>query len=77
MVTIDDEHIRFSKLNRLALYRGIYTRVAQSLGIDRSFVSRVASGQRRSARVEDALLKEIQRIEKLAGKPPQKRKTGK
>ena len=69
MVTNDDEHIRFSKLNRLSLYRGIYTRVAEHLGIDRSFVSRVASGQRRSARVEDALLKEIQRIEKISSKP--------
>lgn len=55
-------------LVRHALYRGVYSRVARQLGIDRSYVSRVASGQRRSARVEAALLKEIRRIEKLAGR---------
>lgn len=48
-------------------YRGIYSRVARQLGIDRSYVSRVASGERRSPKVEAALLKEIRRIEKLNG----------
>jgi hypothetical protein len=52
-------------LIRHSLYRGIYSRVARQLGIDRSYVSRVASGQRRSAKVEAALLKEIKRIEKI------------
>ncbi|MCU1285796.1 MAG: hypothetical protein JWO13_2146 [Acidobacteriales bacterium] len=52
-------------LIRPALYRGIYSRVARQLGIDRSYVSRVASGQRRSPEVEAALLKEIKRIEKI------------
>jgi hypothetical protein len=33
--------------------------------VDRSYVSRVASGERRSAKVEAALLKEIKRIEKI------------
>ena len=39
MVTNDAEHTKFSKLNRVSLYRGIYTRVAYELGVDRSFVS--------------------------------------
>jgi hypothetical protein len=52
------------KLNRLSLYRGIYSRVARQLDIDPSYVSRVARGERQSAKVEAALLKEMQRIEK-------------
>jgi transcriptional regulator with XRE-family HTH domain len=52
------------KLNRLSLYRGIYSRVARQLGIDPSYVSRVARGERKSEKVEAALLKEIRRIEK-------------
>jgi hypothetical protein len=55
-----------SKLNRLSLYRGIYSRVARKLGTDPSYVSRVARGERRSEKVEAALLKEMQRIEKGA-----------
>lgn len=55
-----------SKLNRLSLYRGIYSRVARQLEIDPSYVSRVARGERRSTKVEAALLKEIRRIEKGA-----------
>jgi hypothetical protein len=57
-----------SELLRHTLYRGVYSRVAKQLGLDRSYVSRVASGQRRSKKVEAALLAEIKRIEKIAGK---------
>lgn len=53
-----------SALVRLSLYRGIYSRVARQLGIDPSYVSRVARGERRSIKVEEALIKEIKRIEK-------------
>ena len=59
-------NIKNTKLNRLSLYRGIYSRVAKELGIDPSYVSRVARGERQSAKVEAALLKEIRRIEKGA-----------
>jgi transcriptional regulator with XRE-family HTH domain len=52
-------------LVRHSLFRGIYSRVARQLGVDRSYVSRVASGERRSAKVEAALLNEIKRIEKI------------
>jgi transcriptional regulator with XRE-family HTH domain len=55
-------------LNRHRLYRGIYSRVAKQLGIDRSYVSRVASGERKSERVEKALMRELQRIEKMMKK---------
>lgn len=60
------DHTKNPKLNRLSLYRGIYSRVARQLGIDPSYVSRVARGERQSAKVRDALLKEIRRIEKSA-----------
>lgn len=42
---------------------GIYTRVARRLGVHRSFVSRVAHGERRSEPVEDGLLAEFKRVE--------------
>lgn len=68
MGTNGDNSNMTSVLARHSLYRGIYSRVAQQLGVDRSYVSRVANGQRRSAKVEKALLKEINRIEKLSRK---------
>jgi transcriptional regulator with XRE-family HTH domain len=55
-------------LNRHQLYRGIYSRVAKELGIDRSYVSRVASGERKSEKVQKALLRELQRVEKIMKK---------
>ena len=48
-----------------ARYRGLYSRVARQLGVDRSYVSRVARGERRSRRVENALRAEVKRIRKL------------
>lgn len=51
-------------LERYRRYRGLYSRVARQLGVDRSLVSRVARGQRRSKRIEAALEAELSRIEK-------------
>ncbi len=51
-------------LARVERYRGLYARVARELGVDRSFVSRVARGERRSKDVEQALERELRRIEK-------------
>lgn len=65
MVTNADNGITNPVLVRHSLYRGIYSRVARELGIDRSYVSRVANGLRRSKKVEAALLREIKRIERL------------
>jgi hypothetical protein len=64
-------------LVRHSLYRGVFSRVAKELGIDRSYVSRVASGERKSDKVEAALLKEIERIEKLTGMDGAKRSNNK
>lgn len=54
---------RLRKLNALVeSVCGIYTRVARRLGVHRSFVSRVARGERRSGPVEDGLLAELKRV---------------
>ncbi len=49
-------------LPSVSLFRGIYNRVAQRLGVDPSYVSRVARGERTSATVEKALADEVQVI---------------
>src|SRR5271155_160176 len=43
----------------LAVFRGIYQRVASKLGVDPSFVSRVARGERKSPAVLSALQEEM------------------
>ncbi|MGE5205398.1 MAG: response regulator [Chlamydiota bacterium] len=45
------------------VFRGIYSRVAKQLGVDRSYVSRVARGERRSKEIEKALRAELRRVE--------------
>jgi hypothetical protein len=46
----------------VSLFRGIYNRVAKRLGVDPSYVSRVARGERKSAVVEKALTEEVRII---------------
>ncbi len=41
---------------------GLYSRVAARLGVDRSYVSRVARGERHSEEVEQVLSTEFNRI---------------
>ena len=41
---------------------GLYSRVARNLGVDRSYVSRVAKGERRSQTVENAIISEFEEI---------------
>ena len=41
---------------------GLYSRVARQLDVDRSYVSRVARGERRSEPIERALSSEFDRI---------------
>ena len=41
---------------------GLYSRVARQLQVDRSYVSRVARGERRSELIERALTSEFDRI---------------
>ncbi len=53
------------------LYRGLYVRIAKKLGVDPSYVSRVARGERFSDPVENALRQEVHQItKKLGGRLP-------
>jgi hypothetical protein len=55
----------------LALHRehaGLYSRVAARLGVDASYVSRVASGKRESLPIMDALLTELSQLRKQSEK---------
>ncbi|HKV91981.1 MAG TPA: hypothetical protein VJW20_05490 [Candidatus Angelobacter sp.] len=42
---------------------GIYSRVARRLGVHRTYVSRVARGERRSLEIEKALIAEYDRAQ--------------
>jgi len=56
---------KLTKLNELVeALCGIYSRVARRLGVHRTFVSRVARGERRSPPVENALLAEYERAKR-------------
>jgi transcriptional regulator with XRE-family HTH domain len=59
-----------AKLQKLKHYIeslcGIYARIARRLGVDRTYVSRVAKGERRSAEVEEALVREFDRTQQQA-----------
>jgi transcriptional regulator with XRE-family HTH domain len=50
-------------LKKHRLHEGLYARVARKLGVDSSYVSRVAKGDRSSDRVLAALVAELKRIE--------------
>lgn len=57
--------------------RGLYRRVAQQMGVDPSFVSRVARGERKSAAVYRALKAELRKIiGRLAEPGRSKQKSG-
>jgi hypothetical protein len=47
-------------------YRGIYNRIATQTGVDPSYVSRIARGERTNTQVESALAKEIARLHQLS-----------
>jgi transcriptional regulator with XRE-family HTH domain len=46
------------------LHVGLYRRVADKLGVDTSYVSRVATGKRKGAKVRRALLEELRKIQR-------------
>lgn len=58
-----EKKARKSTLARLNRYVqslcGLYSRVARKMGVDRSYVSRVARGERSSTEVEEALTAEF------------------
>jgi hypothetical protein len=50
-----------------SLFRGLYHRVARRLGVDPSYVSRVARRERRSKIIEKELRRELSKILKNIG----------
>jgi hypothetical protein len=46
----------------VSLFRGLYGRVARDLGIDVSYISRIARGERKSEVAEKALNREFRRV---------------
>ncbi|HKD83995.1 MAG TPA: hypothetical protein VKB58_04540 [Terriglobales bacterium] len=64
IVMEDQDSLRkVSLLNRyVQSLCGLYSRVARQLNVDRSYVSRVARGERRSEQIEQALSSEFTRI---------------
>jgi hypothetical protein len=52
-------------LQAVAVFRGLYDRVARELNVDPSYVSRVARGERKSQKIDAALRKEINRVRSL------------
>jgi hypothetical protein len=47
------------------LHDGLYRRVAKKLGVDPSYVSRVATGKRNGVKIRRALLDELRKTQKL------------
>lgn len=61
-MTDQSSKAKITKLNGLVeTVCGVYSRIARLLGVDRTFVSRVAHGERRSEAVEAALMAEYER----------------
>jgi transcriptional regulator with XRE-family HTH domain len=56
------------QLSPQTLYRGLYVRIARKLGVDASYVSRVARGDRRSPEVESALRQALEEIDQQLGR---------
>ena len=56
--------------------RGLYRRVAEKFGVDPSYVSRVARGERRSPKIEASLNHEVQRILASVSKPKDRVRKG-
>ncbi|MBV9623875.1 MAG: hypothetical protein JOZ14_07855 [Acidobacteria bacterium] len=58
----EDQPIKLQKLKHyIDSLCGIYSRIARRLGVDRTYVSRVAKGERRSPEIEAALMQEFDR----------------
>jgi len=61
-------HLNSSIQSPQTLYRGLYIRIARKLGVDPSYVSRVARGDRRSSQIEGALQQALEEINRQLGR---------
>ena len=55
-----------SRLQLASRMRGLYRRVADRLGVDPSYVSRVARGERKSPKIEASLNRDVSKLLTLA-----------
>jgi predicted XRE-type DNA-binding protein len=61
----ENKQQRLSRIQRwIQSFCGIYTRVASRFHVDRSYVSRVARGERTSPEISQALITEFERIQR-------------
>lgn len=51
----------------IQLLCGLYSRIARRLGVDRTYVSKVANGKRHSEEIEAALIQEFDRRQEKSG----------
>lgn len=51
----------------IQLLCGLYSRIARRLGVDRTYVSKVANGERHSEEIEAALIQEFDRRQEKSG----------
>jgi transcriptional regulator with XRE-family HTH domain len=62
-INVEDSKNKMSMVNRyVQSLCGLYSRVARQLKVDRSYVSRVARGERNSPEVAQAISTEFDRI---------------
>ena len=54
------------------MMRGLYRRVSEKFGVDPSYVSRIARGERRSPKIEVFLDREVSRILASVSRPKAK-----
>lgn len=67
-MAVADQTPKLQKLKHyIDVLCGIYSRIARRLGVDRTYVSRVAKGERHSPDVEAALIQEFDRTQKKIG----------
>src|SRR5579863_8521295 len=69
-------YVNLRKQSPQMLYRGLYIRIARKLGVDASYVSRVARGDRRSTEVETALRQALAEIDQQLGRSPSAAESG-
>ena len=56
----------------IAMFHGIYNRVAAKAGVHHTMVSRVARGERSSSRVSEAIREELRAIRDYLNRTPKK-----
>jgi len=59
-MSAENTTVKLQKLrNYIQSLCGLYSRIARRLGVDRTYVSKVAKGERRSEEIEAALIREF------------------